>query len=60
MWRVPVDAGVNSQHDLIHLIRPTTARDPRCLRHTVWMAACDDCRHAHAEVLSRPRPGPAR
>ncbi len=47
---------MTTQQDLIHLIRPTSARDPRCLRHTAWMASCDDCRRAHAEVLSRPRP----
>ena len=46
---------MTSQHDLIRRIRPTSARDPRCLRHTAWMASCDDCRRAHAEVLSRPR-----
>ena len=24
----------------------------RCLRHSVWMAVCDDCRAAHAAVVS--------
>jgi hypothetical protein len=23
-----------------------------CLRHHVWMAACDDCRAAHAALLT--------
>ncbi len=51
---------MTTPHDLIHLIRPTSARDPRCLRHTAWMAACDDCRRAHAQLLARPRPGTPR
>ncbi len=25
----------------------STLRTPRCYRHHVWMAACDDCRAAH-------------
>lgn len=32
------------------------ARRPlRCLRHRVWMAACEDCRTAHiARLATRP------
>ncbi|WP_167761013.1 hypothetical protein [Geodermatophilus sp. DF01-2] len=26
-------------------------RPARCLRHHVWMAACDDCRDAHTVVV---------
>lgn len=29
-----------------------TSRPHLCLRHHVWMAACDDCRAAHAALLS--------
>jgi hypothetical protein len=28
-------------------------REARCLRHHVWMAACDDCRDAHAVPRQR-------
>lgn len=28
-------------------------RPALCLRHHVWMAACDDCRDAHAALLTR-------
>ncbi|WP_158550660.1 hypothetical protein [Geodermatophilus sp. TF02-6] len=30
-------------------------RPARCLRHHVWMAACDDCHEAHAALLARGR-----
>jgi len=29
-------------------VDPAPRRAARCLRHHVWMAACDDCRDAHA------------
>ena len=51
---------MSTPHHLIHTIRPASAKDPRCLRHTAWMAACDDCRRAHAELLARPRPAASR
>jgi hypothetical protein len=27
----------------------------RCLRHQVWLAACDTCREAHAHLLAGRR-----
>jgi len=38
-----------------------SSRPRLCLRHHVWMAACDDCRAAHAALLSHQAdtaPGP--
>ncbi|WP_155858930.1 hypothetical protein [Candidatus Blastococcus massiliensis] len=29
----------------------------RCLRHHVWLAACDDCRTEHADLLTGRRAG---
>jgi hypothetical protein len=34
-------------------VDPNPQHSARCLRHHVWMAACDECREAHA--LPRPR-----
>ncbi|WP_164704396.1 hypothetical protein [Blastococcus litoris] len=31
------------------------SRHVRCLRHHVWMAACDDCRDARTARLERER-----
>jgi hypothetical protein len=54
-----VEHGVNHQlHPDSHLL--TRPRRPlRCLRHRVWMAACDDCRTAHtARLLAATTPVP--
>ncbi|MGY1712564.1 hypothetical protein ACI8AC_23945 [Geodermatophilus sp. SYSU D00758] len=42
------------QHHPVHQIHVPSARPARCLRHHVWMAACDDCRTAR---LPRRRGG---
>ncbi|MCV2488063.1 hypothetical protein OF117_01695 [Geodermatophilus sp. YIM 151500] len=42
---------MNTTHDRIHRVHPLDRRPQRCLRHRVWMAACDDCLAAHAELL---------
>lgn len=34
-------------------IHVATSRPDRCLRHHVWMAACDDCRAAHTSKSRR-------
>jgi len=34
-------------------VGPAPRRTARCLRHHVWMAACDDCRDAHAVPRQR-------
>ena len=49
-----VDSGVIHQHDLDrkNLIPD---RPVRCLRHSVWMAVCDDCRAARADLVSGAR-----
>jgi hypothetical protein len=47
---------VSTQHNRIH---PTASRprpSVRCLRHHVWLAACGDCREAHADLIAG-RPG---
>jgi len=31
---------------------PGRPRPSRCHRHSVWMAACTDCRAAHAPLLA--------
>jgi hypothetical protein len=35
-------------------IRSSSRRPDRCLRHHVWMAACDVCRDVRADLLSSP------
>ncbi|WP_217638098.1 hypothetical protein [Geodermatophilus poikilotrophus] len=37
-----------------HPARPVL-RPARCLSHHVWMAACSDCRDAHAELTTSRR-----
>ncbi|MBN1096726.1 hypothetical protein JKP76_12185 [Blastococcus sp. TML/C7B] len=45
---------MSTTHDPEHPDRPTAPRPraPRCLRHSFWLAACDDCRRAHAHLLA--------
>ena len=47
---------VNTQH---HANTNTTVRSrsttSRCHRHHVWMAACTDCRDAHAPLVKGAR-----
>lgn len=51
---------MSTQHDPHALVRTAVsaaARPIRCLRHRVWMAACDDCRDAHrdrTDAAARP------
>jgi hypothetical protein len=48
--------GARVECGVIHRYHPKhTSSSPqpvRCLRHSVWMAVCDDCRAAHAETVS--------
>lgn len=51
---------MNTQH---HTHTSTPARSPsrtssRCHRHHVWMAACTDCRDAHAPLVEAKRRQP--
>jgi hypothetical protein len=46
---------VTSTHHPIHRIAPVEPRPLRCFRHRVWMAVCEDCRAAHADLLDRAR-----
>lgn len=41
----------NTQHP--NPLTATTDRRPsaKCMRHGVWMAACDECRRAHAPLV---------
>ncbi|MGY1754759.1 hypothetical protein ACI79H_16715 [Blastococcus sp. SYSU D01042] len=34
---------------------PRSRPAARCLRHSVWLAACGDCREAHADLLGGRR-----
>ncbi|WP_176522974.1 hypothetical protein [Blastococcus aggregatus] len=46
---------MSTQHDQTHPTAPRPRRAARCFRHHVWLAACDDCREAHADLLgARP------
>jgi hypothetical protein len=54
-----VDAGVIHQHDPLEKKTLIPERPVRCLRHSVWMAVCDDCRRARADLVSGGRK-PAR
>src|SRR4051794_28259727 len=51
--RGPVDVGewVTTAHDPNEQIRLDPRRPSRCLRHHVWMAACDECRDVRAAVV---------
>jgi hypothetical protein len=44
---------VTTQHHTNTQIPRQDGRTVRCHRHHVWMAACDDCRTAHAPLLTR-------
>jgi hypothetical protein len=54
-----VESGVIHQHDPVEKKTLLTDRPVRCLRHSVWMAVCDDCRSARADLVSGARK-PAR
>jgi hypothetical protein len=51
--RVPpaVESGVTTMHHPNDQIRSLSRRPGRCLRHHVWMAACDECRDVRADVV---------
>jgi hypothetical protein len=56
-----VEPGVSTEHDVIVRNTPQPNRPFRCLRHHVWMAACDDCRKQHAPRVRRQKSAnPAR
>jgi hypothetical protein len=57
-----VDAGVIHQHDPAEKKILIPDRPVRCLRHSVWMAVCDDCRAARADLVRgrARRTAPAR
>ncbi|MDT0277983.1 hypothetical protein [Blastococcus goldschmidtiae] len=42
---------MSTQHDQNRPTAPRSHPTPRCLRHHVWLAACDDCREQHAGLL---------
>jgi hypothetical protein len=46
---------VTSSHHPPLRLTPVAPRPLRCLRHRVWMAACEDCRAAHLERLASDR-----
>jgi len=50
-----VDCGVNHQHHPSEKKSLIPDRPARCLRHSVWMAVCDDCRAARADLVSGAR-----
>jgi len=50
-----VDAGVIHQHHPSEKKSLIPDRPAQCLRHSVWMAVCDDCRAARADLVSRAR-----
>ena len=54
-----VEPGVIHQH---HHEKKTLLPDRpvQCLRHSVWMAVCDDCREARADLVSGKRQASAR
>ncbi|MGY1809949.1 hypothetical protein ACI8AF_21490 [Blastococcus sp. SYSU D00669] len=43
---------MNHQHHLHDKKNLIPDRPVRCLRHSVWMAVCDDCRAAHSAQVS--------
>jgi hypothetical protein len=46
---------VNTQHHPNEQLPFLTHRPPRCLRHVVQMAACEDCRAAFSAQLATRR-----
>ena len=50
-----VESGVIHQHDPVEKKTLIPERPVRCLRHSVWMAVCDDCRRARADLVSGAR-----
>ena len=50
-----VESGVNHQHHFHNKKNLIPDRPARCFRHSVWMAVCDDCRAAHADLVSSVR-----
>jgi hypothetical protein len=48
-----VDNGVSTLQHINDQNPPQPRRPFRCLRHHVWMAACDDCRKEHATQTGR-------
>ena len=49
------ESGVTTTHHPNAHIRSASRRPGRCLRHRVWMAACDDCRVARTDLLTSSR-----
>jgi hypothetical protein len=50
-----VDSGVIHQHHPSEKKSLIPDRPVQCLRHSVWMAVCDDCRAARADLVSGAR-----
>jgi hypothetical protein len=50
-----VESGVITQHHPKHTESHRSDKPVRCLRHSVWMAVCDDCRAARADLVSGAR-----
>jgi hypothetical protein len=46
---------VSATHDMNAQIPIQPQRPFRCLRHHVWMAACDDCRKQRTPVIRRQK-----
>jgi len=56
-----VETGVIHQHHSHEKKSLIPDRPVQCLRHSVWMAVCDDCRAARADLVSGARKAtPAR
>jgi hypothetical protein len=50
-----VEPGVIHQHHPTEKKSLIPDRSVQCLRHSVWMAVCDDCRAARADLVSGAR-----
>jgi hypothetical protein len=50
-----VESGVIHQHHSSEKKSLIPDRPVECLRHSVWMAVCDDCRAARADLVSGAR-----
>jgi len=55
-----VEDGVSNTQSAVGPSPTRPVRPFRCFRHRAWMAACADCRKAHApHVTKRDEPAPA-
>ncbi len=46
---------MSTVHHANTVTAPRTRPAARCLLHSVWLAACDDCREAHADLIKGRR-----